>query len=65
MSANNLSIATTYLLSNRTVNQTMSSTMGKNTFMRYAQLIYVATLIILGVCGNMLCAIVFCTKSLR
>jgi hypothetical protein len=33
--------------------------------MRYAQVVYVATLVILGVCGNILCAIVFCTKSLR
>lgn len=38
---------------------------GKNTFTRYAQVIYVATLVTLGVCGNLICAIVFCTKSLR
>lgn len=42
-----------------------SAAMGKNTFMRYAQVIYVAVLVVLGVCGNILCAIVFLTKSLR
>ena len=48
------------------VNQTLSSSsMGKNTFMRYSQVVYVATLVILGFCGNILCAIVFCTKSLK
>lgn len=65
MSTNNFSITSISFYSNQTVNQSMSSPIGKNTFIRYAQLIYVATLIILGVCGNMLCAIVFCTKSLR
>jgi hypothetical protein len=49
---------------NQSMNQTTSQ-IGKNTFMRYSQVIYVATLVILGVCGNILCAIVFCTKSLR
>jgi hypothetical protein len=51
-------------VTNQSINQT-SSQIGKNTFMRYAQVVYVATLVILGVFGNILCAIVFCTKSLR
>ncbi|CAF0775694.1 unnamed protein product [Rotaria sordida] len=42
-----------------------SSSMGRNTLMRYSQVVYVAALVILGVSGNIICAIVFCTKSLR
>jgi hypothetical protein len=48
---------------NQSINQT--TPIGKNNFMRYSQVVYVATLVTLGVCGNLLCAIVFCTKSLR
>ena len=57
-------ISTLFLLKNQTLNQTLSS-IGKNTFVRYAQVVYVAALVFLGVCGNIICAIVFCTKSLR
>lgn len=52
-------------LASESINQTSAPTMGKNTFMRYSQAIYIATLVILGVCGNILCAIVFSTKSLK
>jgi len=46
-------------------NQSSSSSIGKNNFLRYAQAVYVTTLVILGVCGNIICAIIFLTKSLR
>jgi hypothetical protein len=68
MNEYNISLTSTFsnllLLTNQSINQT-SSSINKNSFMRYAQVIYVATLVTLGVCGNILCAIVFCTKSLR
>lgn len=59
----NSTLSSLLLLSNQSINKT--SSVNKNTFMRYAQVIYVATLVILGVCGNIICATVFCTKSLR
>ena len=59
-------LSTLLFLTNQSLNQTStSSTIGKNKFVRYSQVVYVATLVILGVCGNILCAIIFCTKSLR
>jgi hypothetical protein len=62
---NQYNISLTSTLSTLSFPTNQSSPIGKNTFMRYAQVIYVATLVTLGVCGNILCAIVFCTKSLR
>jgi hypothetical protein len=68
MNEYNISLTSTFstlsFLTNQSINQTSSSA-NKNNFMRYAQIIYVATLVTLGVCGNILCAIIFCTKSLR
>lgn len=61
MSQYNITLNSTFFLNQ----SSSSSSINKNTFMRYAQVIYVATLVTLGVCGNILCAIVFCTKSLR
>ena len=57
---NNISFNSTFI-----VFKNQTSLINKNTFTRYAQVIYVATLVVLGVCGNILCAIVFTTKSLR
>ncbi|CAF4498214.1 unnamed protein product [Rotaria sp. Silwood2] len=58
--------STLLLLTNQSLNRTLSSSsIGKNTLMRYSQVVYVAALVILGVSGNIICAIVFCTKSLR
>ncbi|CAF1239075.1 unnamed protein product [Rotaria magnacalcarata] len=42
-----------------------SSSISRNTLMRYFQVIYYSVLVILGVFGNIICAIVFSTKSLR
>jgi hypothetical protein len=58
-------LTTLMFLTNQSSNRTLSSPIGKNTFMRYSQVVYVAALVTLGVCGNIICAIVFCTKSLR
>ena len=61
-------ISSLHILTNQSLNQTSSlslSPTSKNTFMRYAQVVYVAALVILGVCGNIICAIIFLTKSLR
>jgi hypothetical protein len=58
-------ISTALFLTNQSLNQSSSSSIGKNTFVRYAQAVYVAALVILGVCGNIICAIIFLTKSLR
>ncbi len=58
-------ISTILSFTNQSVNKSSTAAMNKNSFMRYAQVIYMATLVILGVCGNLICAIVFCTKSLR
>lgn len=59
------SLSTPSLPMNLPINQTSSSSVGRNTYMRYAQVVYIAILVSLGVCGNILCAIVFSTKSLR
>ncbi|CAF1155794.1 unnamed protein product [Adineta steineri] len=50
---------TTYSLTNR------SSTSHNHAFIHYLQLFYVPSLVFLGICGNVICAIVFNTKSLR
>ncbi|CAF1146760.1 unnamed protein product [Adineta ricciae] len=63
MNQYNLSSSTLSLLTNQST--LPAAPIAKNVFMRYAHLIYVASLVILGVCGNILCAIVFLTKSLR
>ncbi|UJR10391.1 hypothetical protein I4U23_014596 [Adineta vaga] len=42
-----------------------SSTCTSNPFISYLQLFYIPCLAILGICGNIICAIVFSTKSLR
>jgi hypothetical protein len=59
------STISTLSVTNQSLNQTLTSAMNKIIFMRYAQVVYVAAVVILGVCGNLICAIVFCTKSLR
>ncbi|CAF0759068.1 unnamed protein product [Rotaria sp. Silwood1] len=69
----NMSLTSTFstlllLLTNQSFNRTLSSSLSsisKNNVMRYSQVVYVAALVILGVSGNIICAIVFCTKSLR
>ncbi|CAF2982258.1 unnamed protein product [Rotaria socialis] len=51
---------------NQSLNRTSSSSStSRNTLMRYFQVIYYSVLVILGVFGNIICAIVFSTKSLR
>lgn len=42
-----------------------SSPTAGSTFLHYLQLFYVPCLASLGICGNIICAIVFSTKSLR
>lgn len=64
----NSTLSTHVFQTNQSLNEGLSSTsasISKSTVMRYTQVVYVATLVILGVSGNILCAIVFCTKSLR
>ena len=60
-------LSTLLFLTNQSLNRTISfsSSGGKNTLMRYSQVVYVAVLVSFGVSGNIICAIVFCTKSLR
>ncbi|CAF1230332.1 unnamed protein product [Adineta steineri] len=70
MNQYNVSLTSTlsslFIITNQSLNRTSSvSSISKNTYMRYAQVVYVATLVILGVFGNTICAIVFLTKSLR
>ncbi|UJR35572.1 hypothetical protein I4U23_028325 [Adineta vaga] len=64
MNQYNLTSSTLPLLINQTILSAAASN-GKNLFIRYAHVIYVASLVILGVFGNIICAIVFLTKSLR
>lgn len=46
-------------------NQSSKSTFSATSFIQYLQLFYVPCLALLGIIGNILCAIVFSTKSLR
>ncbi|CAF1387937.1 unnamed protein product [Rotaria sordida] len=50
---------TKYFLTNQTSAYTHS------TFIQYLQLVYVPCLALLGICGNIICAIIFSSKSLR
>ncbi len=50
---------TKHFLSNQSTTFTISS------FIHYLQLVYIPCLALLGICGNIICAIVFSTKSLR
>ncbi|CAF0825647.1 unnamed protein product [Rotaria sp. Silwood1] len=50
---------TKYLLTNRT------STYTHSIFIQYLQLVYVPCLALLGICGNIICAIIFSTKPLK
>ena len=42
-----------------------SSTLVSSSFIHYLQWIYIPCLALLGICGNLICAVVFTTKSLR
>lgn len=46
-------------------NQSSKSTFTGSSFINYLQLFYIPCLALLGIIGNILCAIVFTTKSLR
>jgi len=50
---------TKYIFSNQSLPFTPSP------FIHYLQLVYVPCLALLGICGNIICAIIFTTKSLR